>query len=97
MSFSIYDLIRKPVITEKATMLSAFRQYVFQVAPFASKESVAKAVADIFAVKVKSVNIINVRGKVKKFKNVLGKRSDVKKAVVTLEKDFVIDFAGGIK
>lgn len=94
---SKYDLIRKPVITEKSTILGEQGKYVFEVTKTASKGLIKKAIEEIFTVKVKSVNVLNQKGKVKTFKGTLGRRSDVKKAIVTLEKDNSIDFAGGIK
>jgi large subunit ribosomal protein L23 len=92
-----YDLIRTPLITEKSTILSEFGKYVFEVSPRADKSSVKKAIEEIFTVKVKTVNILNQKGKVKKFRGFLGRRADSKKAIVTLEKDQTIDLAGGIK
>lgn len=97
MTKSIYDLIRKPIITEKSTLLGEQGKYVFEVAANAEKGMIQKAIEQIFTVKVKAVNIINQVGKKKRFKGVMGRRSDVKKAVVTLEKDHAIDLAGGIK
>lgn len=94
---SIYDLIRKPIITEKSTILGEQGKYVFEVAKDAQKSSVLKAIEKIFTVKVKKVNILNQNGKKKRFKGVIGRRSDMKKAMVTLEKDHSIDLAGGIK
>lgn len=93
---SKYDLIRSPVITEKSTILGEFGKYTFEVSSRATKASVKAAIEDIFDVKVTNVNILNKKGKVKRFRGVLGRRSDSKKAVVTLEKDQTIDFAGGI-
>lgn len=93
---SKYDLIKKPVVTEKSTILGEQLKYVFEVSVAATKPSVKKAIEEIFAVKVKSVNIINQQGKVKRFKGRIGRRSDTKKAVVTLQKDHMIDLAGGI-
>ncbi|MFK7968131.1 MAG: 50S ribosomal protein L23 [Rickettsiaceae bacterium] len=97
MSASKYDLIRSPIITEKSTFLGEIGKYVFEVARNAEKASIKKAVEEIFSVKVKSVNVLNQKGKEKKFKGVLGRRSDIKKALVTLEKDYTIDFTGGGK
>jgi len=94
---SKYDLIRKPVITEKSTLLGESGKYVFEVSKDAAKHSIKKAIESIFSVKVKSVNVLNQKGKVKRFKGVIGRRSDVRKAVVTLEKDYSIDLAGGVK
>lgn len=92
-----YDLIKKPIITEKSTILGEQNKYVFEVLPSANKQSLKRAVEEIFNVKVRAVNVLNQKGKVKKFKGVTGRRSDVKKAIVTLEKDYTIDFAGGVK
>lgn len=97
MSKSIYDLIRKPIITEKSTFLGEGGKYVFEVAANAEKSMIRKAIEQIFTVKVKAVNVINQIGKKKRFKGVMGCRSDVKKAIVTLEKDNTIDLAGGVK
>lgn len=94
---SKYDLIKRPIITEKSTFIGEQNKYVFEVAKGAEKIFIKKAIEDIFSVKVKSVNILNQNGKVKRFKGVMGRRSDVKKAVVTLEKDYSIDLAGGVK
>ncbi len=94
---SKYDLIRSPIVTEKSTILGEQIKYVFEVASAADKPSVKKAIEEIFDVKVKSVNVLNQKGKTKRFKGIMGRRSDIKKAVVTLEKDCSIDMAGGIK
>lgn len=94
---SKYDLIKSPIITEKSTILGEQVKYVFEVAPAADKPSVKKAIEEIFSVKVKSVNVLNQKGKTKRFRGFMGRRSDVKKAVVTLEKDHTIDLAGGVK
>lgn len=93
----MYDLIRKPLITEKSTILGEQGKYVFEIARNAEKATVQKAIEKIFAVKVKAVNILITKGKKKRFKGVMGRRSDVKKAMVTLEKDYSIDLAGGVK
>ena len=92
-----YDLIRKPIITEKSTILGEYGKYVFEVSPSSNKPSIKKAIEEIFGVKVKAVNVLNQKGKVKRFRGIIGRRSDVKKAIVTLEKDHTIDLAGGIK
>lgn len=92
-----YDLITKPVITEKATMLVESGKYVFDVAPFADKANVKAAIEKIFSVKVKKVNILNRVGKEKRFRGTIGRRASTKKAIVTLEKDFSIDMSGGIR
>ena len=97
MRLSSFDIIKFPLVTEKTTILSEQGKYVFAVDSGATKDGVAKAIENIFSVKVQAVNILNVKGKTKRFKGRMGKRSDVKKAIVTLEKDNVIDFTGGVK
>lgn len=96
-NYNLYDVIRNPIITEKTTMMSEHRKYTFKVVPDADKSLVKKAVEAIFGVKVQKVNMLNVKGKTKRFKGIMGKQSDMKKAIVTLEKDQVIDLAGGVK
>ena len=97
ISANKYDLIRKPLITEKSTVLGEIGKYVFEVERTTEKGLIKKAIEEIFTVKVKSVNILNQKGKKKRFKGIMGRRSDVKKAMVTLEKDYTIDFTGGSK
>ena len=91
-----YKIIRKPIVTEKATKLSEFNKVVFEVASKSNKYEIKDAVEKLFLVKVKTVNIINIKGKVKRFKGVLGKRNDIKKAVITLEKGNTIDISAGV-
>ena len=91
-----YDLIRKPVITEKATMASEGNAVVFQVARDATKPQIKEAVEAVFNVKVKAVNTTITKGKVKKFRGQPGVRSDVKKAYVTLEEGNTIDVTSGL-
>lgn len=91
-----YDVIRGPVITEKATMLSEHNKVVFKVARTATKPQIKAAVEKLFDVKVKSVNTLVTEGKVKVFRGRLGQRSDVKKAVVTLEEGHSIDVTTGL-
>ena len=91
-----YRIIRKPIVTEKATKLSEFNKVVFEVASKSNKNEIKSAVEKLFSVKVKSVNIINIKGKVKRFKGVLGKRNDIKKAVITLEEGNTIDISAGV-
>lgn len=97
MNYNLYDIIRNPIITEKTTMLSEYRKYTFKVLQDANKELVKKAVELVFGVKVQKVNILNLKGKTKRFKGIMGRRSDTKKAIVTLEKNQSIDLAGGVK
>ena len=91
-----YDLIKKPVITEKATMASEHGAVVFQVAMDATKPQIKEAIEAIFSVKVKAVNTTITKGKVKKFRGRTGERSDKKKAYVTLEEGNTIDVTTGL-
>lgn len=91
-----YDVIRKPIITEKATMASENGAVVFEVAIDANKPSIKEAVEAIFGVKVKAVNTVVTKGKVKRFRGQLGSRRDVKKAYVTLEEGQAIDVYTGL-
>jgi large subunit ribosomal protein L23 len=91
-----YDIIRAPIVTEKATQISQFRQFVFKTASDANKIEVREAVEKIFKVKVESVNILNCPGKEKRFRGRLGARSGFKKAIVTLAEGHSIDVGSGI-
>jgi large subunit ribosomal protein L23 len=91
-----YDVIKSPVITEKGTMASEHNQVVFKVATTATKPMIKSAVEKLFNVKVKAVNTLTTKGKKKMFKGRPGQRSDVKKAVVTLEAGNSIDVTTGL-
>jgi len=91
-----YDVIRKPIITEKATMASESGAVVFEVAIGANKPQIKEAVENLFGVKVKAVNTMITKGKVKKFRGQPGRRKDVKKAYVTLEEGNTIDVSTGL-
>jgi len=91
-----YDVIISPVITEKSTMVSDNNQLVFKVARQAGKREIKAAVEALFAVKVKAVNTLVRKGKIKRFKGFTGRQSDVKKAVVTLAEGQSIDISAGI-
>ncbi len=91
-----YDVIRKPIITEKATMASEANAVVFEVAIDANKPQIKEAVEAIFGVKVKAINTLITKGKAKRFRGMLGKRRDVKKAYVTLEEGNAIDVSTGL-
>ena len=91
-----YKIIRKPIVTEKATRLSEFNKVVFEVASKSNKNEIKGASEKLFSVKVKAVNIINTKGKLIRFKGVLGKRNDVKKAVITLVEGNTIDISAGV-
>ena len=96
MSTTNYDVIVSPVITEKSTNLSEHSQVMFDVAIDATKPEIKAAVEALFSVKVKAVNTHVRKGKVKRFRNRLGVRNDVKKAVVTLADGQSIDISSGI-
>ena len=91
-----YDVIRKPLITEKTTMASENGAVVFEVAIDANKPAIKEAVEAVFGVKVKSVNTTITKGKQKRFRGQLGRRADVKKAYVTLEDGNTIDVSTGL-
>ncbi|WP_297616931.1 50S ribosomal protein L23 [uncultured Roseicyclus sp.] len=91
-----YDVIRKPIITEKATMASENGAVVFEVAMESNKPQIKQAVEALFGVKVKAVNTTITKGKHKRFRGRLGTRKDVKKAYVTLEEGNTIDVATGL-
>ena len=91
-----YDVIRNPVVTEKSTMASEHGQVIFDVAINATKPEIKAAVEALFSVKVKAVNTMVRKGKVKRFRGQLGVRNDVKKAVVTLVDGQSIDISTGI-
>jgi large subunit ribosomal protein L23 len=91
-----FDTILSPIITEKATLLSEHNKVVFRVADDASKDEIAAAIEALFNVKVTKVNTVNVKGKTKRFRGRLGRRSDVKKAIVTLAEGQSIDVTTGL-
>ncbi|HWB51355.1 MAG TPA: 50S ribosomal protein L23 [Stellaceae bacterium] len=93
---AMYDLIRSPVITEKATAVSEHNQVIFRVPLTATKREVKAAVEGLFAVKVDAVNTIRVQGKLKRVRGRPGQRSDFKKAIVTLAQGSRIDVSTGI-
>jgi large subunit ribosomal protein L23 len=91
-----YDTILSPVITEKATLLSEQGKVVFRVADDATKDEIAAAVEELFKVNVIKVNTMVTKGKTKRFKGRPGRRSDVKKAIVTLAEGQSIDITTGL-
>lgn len=93
---ALYDVIRKPIITEKATLASENGAVVFEVAIDANKPQIKEAVENLFGVKVKAVNTVVTKGKTKRFRGIAGKRKDVKKAYVTLEEGNAIDVSTGL-
>jgi large subunit ribosomal protein L23 len=91
-----HDVILSPVITEKGTKLTEHNQVVFRVTLEATKTAISKAVEELFKVKVKAVNTVRVKGKKKAFRGTKFKRSDFKKAIVTLEEGHQIDITTGL-
>jgi len=92
----MYDIVRQPVVTEKSMMGSEHGQVTFRVPGCATKPRIKVAVETLFGVKVKGVNTIVQKGKTKRFKGIMGRRNDVKKAIVTLESGQNIDIGTGI-
>lgn len=93
---AMYDILRAPVVTEKATKSNERGETVFKVAIDATKPEIKAAVEGLFGVKVTSVNTLVVKGKTKRFKGRPGRRSDVKKAYVTLAEGQSIDLSTGL-
>jgi len=91
-----YDVIRKPLVTEKTTLASEHGAVVFEVDIASNKPQIKEAVEAVFGVKVKAVNTTITKGKVKRFRGGLGRRKDVKKAYVTLEEGNTIDVSTGL-
>ena len=89
------DILVRPLITERTTQLMAEGKYVFVVATAANKIEIAKAVSEIFKVKVAKVNTVNVLGKKKRMGRTQGKRPDYKKAIVKLAPGETIEFFEG--
>ena len=91
-----YDVVRKPIVTEKSTMASENGAIVFEVDMNATKLQVKEAIENLFNVKVKAVNTLISKGKVKRFKGKLGRRRNFKKAYVMLEDGNTIDVTTGL-
>ncbi len=91
-----YDVIRSPIITEKATYASEQNKVVFRVADTATKPQIKAAVEKLFDVKVVSVNTLVRKGKTKRFRGRLGQQGDVKRANVTLAEGHSIDVTTGL-
>ena len=92
-----FNIIKKPMMTEKSTNLNQFNQYSFIVSKDSNSFEIKSAIEKIFKVKVTKVNTSNVRGKLKSFKGNLGYKNDFKKAIVTLAEGNTIDSALVIK
>ena len=94
---AMYAIIRAPVVTEKATALGEKNTLAFRVAIDASKPQIKAAVEGLFGVRVTAVNTLVAKGKTKRFKGRPGRRSDAKKAYVTLAEGQSIDLSTGLK
>lgn len=90
-----YDIVRRPVITEKSTRASEHSQVIFRVPLDATKPQIRKAVELVFGVKVTAVNTMRRAGKWQRFRGRRGQRSDVKNAIVTLAEGQTIDVTTG--
>jgi large subunit ribosomal protein L23 len=93
---SDYDVIVRPVITEKSTAASEHNKVVFVVAPDATKPQIKAAVENLFKVKVTAVNTLNRKGKNRRFRGIKGRTSDTKRAIVTLAEGQRIDVTTGL-
>ena len=93
---ALYDVLSAPMITEKATMASQYNQVMFRVPLTATKTDIKRAVESLFKVSVTAVNTLITKGKVKRFRGMPGRRSDVKKAIVTLAEGQSIDVTTGL-
>lgn len=91
-----FDIVLRPIITEKTTRISEHNQVAFNVPLDASKPEIKAAVEKLFKVKVKAVNTLRQKGKEKVFRGRFGQRSDTKKAMVTLAEGHKIDVTTGI-
>jgi large subunit ribosomal protein L23 len=91
-----YEIVRRPLITEKATMISGHNQVSFLVALDASKPEIKAAIETLFKVKVKAVNTLRQKGKSKRFRGRPGQRPEIKKAIVTLAEGHSIDVTTGL-
>lgn len=94
--YNLFNVIRAPVVTEKTTGMSEKGKVVFNVEKTATKKTVKEAVEALFGVEVKKVNILNRKGKTKKYRGISGRRSDVKKAIVSFSGEANIDFSAGL-
>lgn len=93
----LYDVLVRPIITEKSSRAAEQNKITFAIAPKATKADVKQAVEALFKVDVKKVNTINIDGKVKRFRGQPGRRSDLRKAIVTLAAGQSIDLQAGLK
>ena len=91
-----YDTLLAPIITEKSTLLAEENKIIFSVPLTATKPAIKEAVENLFKVDVTKVNTILVKGKTKRFKGQMGRRSDFKKAIVTLKDGQSVDISTGL-
>ena len=91
-----YDTLLAPIITEKSTLVAEENKIIFRVAMTATKPDIKEAVENLFKVDVTKVNTILVKGKTKRFRGQLGRRSDYKKAIVTLKDGQSVDITTGL-
>ncbi|HLD35410.1 MAG TPA: 50S ribosomal protein L23 [Planctomycetota bacterium] len=91
MKKSAYDVIKKPLLTEKTEFAKQRLVYSFMVDGAANKDTIKQSIEELFPVKVDSVRTMNVRGKVKTYKFRPGQRNDWKKAMVTLKEGYRIE------
>jgi len=91
-----YEIIRRPLITEKATLISEHNQVTFLVSLDASKPEIKAAIETLFKVKVNAVNTLRQKGKIKRFRGRPGQRAEIKKAIVTLAEGQSIDVTTGL-
>lgn len=92
----MYDVVRRPIVTEKSARGSENGQMTFEVAMDADKGKIKTAVETLFEVEVKAVNTLVQKGKTKRFRGFMGKRADMKKAIVTLKDGQAIDTGTGV-
>ena len=93
----LYDVLVRPIVTEKSTRAAELNKVTFAIAPKATKKDVKAAVEALFKVDVTKVNTINVEGKIKRFRGKIGQRSTLRKAIVTLAAGQSIDLQAGLK
>ncbi|MDJ0922789.1 MAG: 50S ribosomal protein L23 [Henriciella sp.] len=91
-----YDTLLSPIITEKSTLVAEENKVIFKVRNDATKPEIKEAVETLFKVDVTKVNTILVKGKTKRFRGMLGRRSDYKKAIVTLKDGQSVDITTGL-
>lgn len=92
----MYDVVEAPVVTEKSTMGSQYGQVTFHVPLSATKPEIKTAVETLFGVEVTNVNTLVQKGKVKRFRGMVGRRNDKKKAMITLKEGQTIDIGSGL-